>query len=656
MPLLATRGAASAQGFGEFAQSGPAVYIEDVFSTWLYTGNGSSQTITNGIDLAGKGGLVWVKNRTSILAHSLTDTARGVDKYLSTNLTNASTNSSTFAVSAFNADGFSLPSGNLSNNNNNYASWTFRKQAKFFDVVTWTGTGVNGRQISHALGSVPGCIIAKRTSSTGDWNVYHRSLGNNDRVLLNTTSAATTTDVWFDTTPTSTVFYVDDSTLNINGETYVAYLFAHDAGGFGTSGSDNVISCGSYTGNGTSLGPVVNLGYEPQWLLVKDATNSGNNWILVDTMRGFIVNPGGDNCRYLNPNLSASEDIAQRFVPNSTGFQASFSDSSVNANGSTYIYIAIRRGPMKTPTSGTSVYNAVTYTGNNTARTITGWNFPLDLIIGARRDVVNNKDIWVDRLRGAPNALYSVSTSVESVESQTVTSLALMDGAVIGTDNNFNQNAIGIVLWGMRRAPGFMDVVCYTGTGTVGRQITHNLGVPPELSIIKTRSLGGENWNVWQDDLGTQSPGNYYYLQLNQTNQRQASNDRVSTATSTTITVGDNGEVNASGATYVMYLFASCPGVSKVGTYSGTGATQTISCGFAARFVMIKRTDSTGDWFVWDTARGMVAGTDPRLALNSTAAETNANWVYTDASGFQIVTTDATVNASGGSYIFLAVS
>jgi hypothetical protein len=71
---------------------------------------------------------------------------------------------------------------------------------------------------------------------------------------------------------------------------------------------------------------------------------------------------------------------------------------------------------------------------------------------------------------------------------------------------------------------------------------------------------------------------------------------------------------------------------------------------------MIKRTDSTGDWWIWDTARGMVAGTDPRLALNSTAAESNANWVYTASTGFQIVTTDASVNASGGTYIYLAIA
>lgn len=96
--------------------------------------------------------------------------------------------------------------------------------------------------------------------------------------------------------------------------------------------------------------------------------------------------------------------------------------------------------------------------------------------------------------------------------------------------------------------------------------------------------------------------------------------------------------------------------MSKVGTYSGTGATQTISCGFAVRFVLIKRTDSTGDWWVWDTARGMVANNDNRQALNTGLAQTNQNWVYTDASGFQIVTTDASVNASGGTYIYLAIA
>jgi len=100
--------------------------------------------------------------------------------------------------------------------------------------------------------------------------------------------------------------------------------------------------------------------------------------------------------------------------------------------------------------------------------------------------------------------------------------------------------------------------------------------------------------------------------------------------------------------------------VSKVGSYTGTAATQQINCGFTggARFVLIKRTDSTGDWYVWDSARGIVAGNDPYLLLNSTAAEvTNTDYVDTYSAGFEISSTaPAGINANGGSFIFLAIA
>jgi len=176
MPLQATSGAASYDAFG----GGRAVvpnYIEEVFSTWLYTGNGSTQTITNGIDLAGEGGLVWIKDRDSgAKGHALFDTARGVNKKLQSQSAGAEF-SSPNQLTAFNATGFDLgSSGDPNGSGTTYASWTFRKQPKFFDVVTWTGDGVQGRQISHSLNSVPGCIIVKRTDTTAGWAVYHRSL------------------------------------------------------------------------------------------------------------------------------------------------------------------------------------------------------------------------------------------------------------------------------------------------------------------------------------------------------------------------------------------------------------------------------------------------------------------------------------------------
>jgi hypothetical protein len=110
----------------------------------------------------------------------------------------------------------------------------------------------------------------------------------------------------------------------------------------------------------------------------------------------------------------------------------------------------------------------------------------------------------------------------------------------------------------------------------------------------------------------------------------------------------------------VAYLFATCAGVSKVGSYTGTGTTLQVNCGFTAgsRFVLIKRTDSTGDWYVWNSALGIIAGNDPYILLNSTAAQvTGTDYVDTYNAGFEISSTaPAGINASAGTYIFLAIA
>jgi hypothetical protein len=213
-----------------------------------------------------------------------------------------------------------------------------------------------------------------------------------------------------------------------------------------------------------------------------------------------------------------------------------------------------------------------------------------------------------------------------------------------------------VAYWNFRRAPGFFDEVCYTGTG-VARTVSHNLGVAPELMIVKRRSGTATNWRVYAAALGATK-----YLALDLTDA-QATNTIVwndTAPTSSVFTVGVAGAVNSSGDTFVNYLFASCPGVSKVGSYTGNGSSQTINCGFAAgaRFVMIKRTDSTGDWYVWDTARGIVAGNDPHLSLNTTAAEvTTDDTIDTDSTGFVVNQVSATnVNVSSATYIYLAIA
>jgi hypothetical protein len=225
--------------------------------------------------------------------------------------------------------------------------------------------------------------------------------------------------------------------------------------------------------------------------------------------------------------------------------------------------------------------------------------------------------------------------------------------------NAFNDGSIWIG-WSFRRAPSFFDEVCYTGTGSYPRTISHNLGVTPELMIFKRRNAA-DSWYVISAPV-TSPSANWYqnYMALDSTLASTADTSSITTApTASNITI--NGYYNAgSGATYVLYLFASCPGVSKVGSYTGNGSSQTINCGFAAgaRFVMIKRTDSTGSWWVWDTARGLVSGNDPALQLNSTAAETTGiDSVDPDSSGF-IVNQDTTtnINVNAGTYVYLAIS
>ena len=644
MPLQQTSGNSTTDAYAGGVALVPN-YIEDVFSTYLYTGNGSTQTITNGIDLAGKGGLVWLKARNYTQSHGLFDTARGENPYVDTDLASGQFNGGNGVV--YNSTGFtnkatSYFGGSGDGTGKNYVSWTFRKQPKFFDVVTYTGNGAN-RTIAHSLGSVPGCIIVKRTDTTGDWQVYHQSLANTEYMVLNSIAAkATGATRWNSTTPTSTVFSLGtDASVNASGGTYVAYLFAHNAGGFGATGTDNVISCGSLTaptsGNTTS----VNLGYEPQWILVKDVTSGGAYWVTVDNMRGASVTSNA----YLYPNTSGAEGVygTSYITPTATGFTMK---SDFYTGGNSVIYIAIRRGPMKVPTDGTKVFSPTAMSGTypaNTNYVTTG--FPVDWTIDQYRLSGAPQNYASTRLTNA--TLFTQLTNAES----TVYGYSFASNTGVQRTNSTNVD--NTVNWSFQRAPGFFDVVCYTGTGTA-TTVAHNLGVAPELMIAKGRS-SVNNWIVYSAPVG-----NTKALILNGNNVPITTVNwwNNTSPTPSVFSLGGSDAGNLSDATQVAYLFATCPGVSKVGSYTGTGATQTIACGFAggARFVLIKRTDSTGDWYVWDTARGMVAGTDPSLLLNSSAAEVNANSIYTATTGFQIVSTAAGINASGGSYIFLAIA
>jgi hypothetical protein len=626
------------------APSAVPVYVEDVFSSYLYTGTGASQTITNNIDLSTKGGLVWIKGRNQATGHWLTDTARGVTKALQTNSTIAE-QTKTAGVTAFSTSGFSIgDDGDFSDSAGRYISWTFAQQEKFFDVVTYTGNGSGNRTLNHSLASTPGCIIIKATSVTDDWYVYHRSLGTNKFLYLNGTNSEQSLSIV--TAVSSTDFTVSlTNGFNTNGRTYVAYLFAHDAGGFGASGSDNVITCGSYTGNGSATGPTITLGYEPQWILIKN-TSSAQNWYLLDNMRGMPVGSADAN---LIPNLSNAESDSTVLSPTATGFQLDTAGSP-NNNGDTFIYIAIRRGPMKTPTSGTSVFYPKVHSGSSSYSV----GFPTDTCFAADQSGNALNTVVVYRLAG-DNKYFGGTASTAAEQTVSVCQFDLQNSFQLSYNNN-NQ-----ARWHFGRAPGFFDVVCYTGTGSAGLSVSHNLGVVPELIIVKRRDAS-VNWAV-----GTQFGASDFTFAFLNTTGAGFVNQGYNTSygfyakpTTSAFTLDTASSVNSSTGTYVAYLFASLTGVSKVGSYTGNGSSQTINCGFTggARLVLIKRTDSTGDWVTFDTARGIVSGNDPALYLNSTAAEvTGVDGIDPDNSGF-VVNQETTfnLNVNNATYIFYAVA
>lgn len=640
--LLATSGGES--------QSASGGYVDDVFSAYTYTGNGATQTINNGIDLAGKGGLVWIKSRSLIDLHYLHDTIRGVGKAVTTNNTNGQITYNN-SITSTSSTGFSIGSDtSLNTSSATYISWTFRKAPKFFDVVTYTGDGASNRALSHQLNADVGMIMVKATSTTGDWWVFHRSATGD--LVLNTTSAQTASKANIPSA-TSSTFTVNGSATNTNGVTYIAYLWAHDPS------TEGIIQCGSYVGNEMNgdAGVSVNLGWEPQWLLVK-CFDTAYDWYMADDMRGFEAEPPHDGgFKYLRPNLSNAEvSSTQVIAKTSTGFKTVNSGGGVNQLNGTYIYLAIRR-PNKPPTSGTEVYNAIARTGTGAAATVTGVGFAPDLAMCQSR-LLNYSGAISDKLRGANNR-FDLGLSNDAEITGSVGgphNLASIDVDGISFNNGVpNQTNVNYINHFFRRAKGFFDVVCDTGTG-VAHGITHGLSVAPEFIIRKSRS-GATQWECWHSALAATEK-----LVLNSTAAKATDTAAWNSTfpTSTQFTVGTGANVNTNAATYVTYLFATLAGISKVGSYTGNGTSQTINCGFStgSRFILVKRTDATGDWYVWDSVRGIIAANDPHLSLNTTAAEvTTDDSVDPDASGFIVNQNTATsINVNGGQYIFLAIA
>jgi hypothetical protein len=322
------------------------------FDATLYTGNGSTQTITNSGSM--QPDWVWLKSRSNATDNELIDAVRGATKSLVSNSTAAEA-TDTNGLTAFNSNGFALGTdANYNGSTRTYVAWQWRASnatavtntagsitstvsantTAGFSIATFTGNGTSGATIGHGLGVAPSMAIIKMRSAVQNWTVYHASLGNTQALSLDLTDAASTTALfWNNTSPTSSLITLGSGNgVNKNTETYVAYCFTQVAG---------YSAFGSYTGNGSTDGTFVYTGFRPKFIVIK--STGVEDWRMFDTSRSTYNIQGAT----LYPNTSSAENAAQLIDINSNGFKCRTTDVAVNGSGTSYIYMAFAENPFK---------------------------------------------------------------------------------------------------------------------------------------------------------------------------------------------------------------------------------------------------------------------------------------------------------------------
>jgi hypothetical protein len=312
---------------------------------------------------------------------------------------------------------------------------------------------------------------------------------------------------------------------------------------------------------------------------------------------------------------------------------------------------------MKVPTDATKLFTARTHTGTAAVASVTGLNHDVDYFMAKGRSSANQP--WVFHVsRGTGLNRFPFSTS--GISTYDSVGLDRSKGYNLTSDSSYE--SVNGTFWGnsyvhwlWKRAPGFLDIVQYTGTGA-NQNISHALGEVPKMIIVKAESASPHS--VYHASLG-----NTKRLKFSETTSAQTSAGywNNTTPTASVFTVGTDGDVNTSGQKYWAYIFGEIAGISKIGTYTGNGSSQTINCGFTAgaRFVILRET-GTADWLTFDTARGIVAGNDPYLKTTGNTVENPdgaADLLDAESSGFIVNhVAGLNVNVNAATYIYYAIA
>ena len=326
------------------------------FQAKLYTGTGTSTAFTLDGDEDMQPDLVWIKARDDAESHKLYDAVRGTTKHIESDTSDVE-GTEAGGLTAFGSDGFTV--GDYSSINNTdglYVAWCWKANGSGsantdgsinttatsanttagFSINQWDGSDADGT-LGHGLNVAPRCILIKNQDATEQWYVYHESMGNGNRMVLNDNSAQSSAANWWqDTSPTTSVIYLS-GVDGINGNNDMINYCWHEVQGFS--------KFGSYEGNGNADGPFVYLGFRPAYVMYKpvDATD---NWEIHDNKRDTI-NPM-ETLLYANLNNAEGgpSGVTDRLDFLSNGFKILDSGGHINTSGNTYIYMAFAEAPF----------------------------------------------------------------------------------------------------------------------------------------------------------------------------------------------------------------------------------------------------------------------------------------------------------------------
>ena len=644
---------------GAAGAAGDKIYIDDIFSTFLYTGTSANQAINNGIDLSGEGGMTWLKARSQNYDYWLFDTERGSNKAIRSNLSSAEITDTAY-MNAFNNNGFTVGSNGSTNYTGvNFSSWTFREAPGFFDVVTYSGDGGTNRQIPHNLGSVPGCIMVKPLNDSGSWIVYHKALGATKHMVLNDTQAQTDDEFWNDTEPTSTHFTVRGTGTNSSTKTFVAYLFA---------GGDNDYNSVDFDGNdyiSVASSSDLTLGTGDFaiefWAYPDNFTNRGTFYDSRPSSGNTGITIGHESTSgeirvYMNAN-SGSDIIVQSSDFNTNAWQHI---AVTRDSGTVRLFIG---GVLKDTASSTSrnLSNTNAVNIGYKSYTSSGYNYYDGKISNFR--VVKGSAVYTSAFTPSTTPLNTITNTVllccneqgATAATKTPTLITASGNPVKSSDNPFGSNPSEAYKFGEGGDQNIIKTGSYVGNGSSSAPPEIYLGWEPQWVMVKRTNGGAQDW-VLVDSMRGMFVGqtNTPHLRANSSNAEQDTSYYridVSSGTGFAPFTTDNG-LNGNGDNYIYIALRRPDGlvgkpvevgtdVFAMDTGNGSSTIPVFDSGFPVDFALVRNPSSSNNW---TTGARFIQG--KYLLTNSNAADaawdktvfdSNAGWMNepTFGSGYQ---------------------